>query len=67
MMSLGEFRFEPQLDRLVMCTFQHFALALIIARRYGVLDLVHADIGDHALTVRNERDQLAVYACQAPA
>jgi hypothetical protein len=58
--TLGEIRFETECLSLLARTFQHLALALIIARRDGVADLVGADFGDNALSIGDERDELAI-------
>ncbi len=45
---------------MIVRAFQDLALALIIARRHGVLDLVGAYFRDDLLTGRDEPDQLAI-------
>jgi hypothetical protein len=41
--------------------FQHFALALIIARCYGILDFVRTYFRDNALSISHECNEFAVY------
>ena len=57
---------EAELRRLCAGAFQHFLLALIIARGHGMLDLVCTDVGDDALPRGDQLDDLAVHLGQPP-
>jgi hypothetical protein len=55
-----EARFEPEGARLILRAFQHFTLALIIARRHRVANFVGPYFCDDALAGGDQSDQLAV-------
>ena len=57
---LRELGLETELARFRLRAFQHFALALIIARRHRILDLVGPDLGDDLLARRHEPNQIAI-------
>ena len=51
---------EPERPRVVLRAFQHFTLALIIARRHRVANFVRAYLGDDPLTGGDQSEQLAI-------
>ncbi len=63
--ALDEIRVEAKGLGLLSRAFQDFALALIIPRRSGVFDLVRTDLGNDALALGEQRDDLAVDRGQA--
>ena len=57
---LRELGLEPAFEGLLARAFQHFALALIIARRNRVLNFVGTDLGHDFLPSGDQADQLSI-------